>query len=168
MKHLNYRADVHIRIWHTVTILLAALLQGLAFAHVLERPSKLLYDPTFYLTLQKTLYTYWGPPNIGGFLEPAVIFATFVLVVLVRKDKSTFRLVLAAGSALLLAFPVVFFLLVAPANKVFMSELAGEIPNNFLYFRDNWETGHVFRFILQFIALALLVFAILPKTKNAA
>jgi len=56
-----------LRLWRVVTILLVALLQGLAFAHLLERPAKLQYDATLYLTLQKTLYVQWGPPNIGIF-----------------------------------------------------------------------------------------------------
>jgi hypothetical protein len=59
-----------IRTWRFVTVLLVALLLGLAFAHVLERPAKMLYDAELYVTLQKTLYVAWGPPNAGGFLEP--------------------------------------------------------------------------------------------------
>ncbi|WP_157205025.1 hypothetical protein [Methylomonas methanica] len=62
-----------IKIWRFLTILLVALLLGLAFAHVLERPAKMLYDAALYLTIQKTLYFAWGPPHIGGILEPAAI-----------------------------------------------------------------------------------------------
>ena len=43
-----------IQIWRFVTILLVALLMGLAFAHVLERPAKMQYDAQLYITLQKT------------------------------------------------------------------------------------------------------------------
>jgi hypothetical protein len=33
-----------VKSWRFVTLLLVALLTGLAFAHVLERPAKMLYD----------------------------------------------------------------------------------------------------------------------------
>ena len=81
-----------LRLWRTVTILLVALLQGLAFAHLLERPAKLQYDAALYLTVQKTLYVQWGPPNVGGILEPAAIVATLILTFLLRKDRQAFGL----------------------------------------------------------------------------
>ena len=73
--------------WRAATILLVALLQGLAFAHLLERPAKLQYDAALYLMAQKTLYAQWGPPNVGGFLEPAAIVATLGLAFLLRRDR---------------------------------------------------------------------------------
>jgi len=50
--------------------------QGLAFAHLLERPAKMQYGATLYITLQKTLYLQWGFPNVGGILESAAIIET--------------------------------------------------------------------------------------------
>jgi hypothetical protein len=130
-----------INTWRFVTILLVALLLGLAFAHVLERPAKMLYDAAFYLTIQKTLYVAWGPPNIGGILEPAAIFATLLL-------------------ALLLAFPVVFFVFVAPANEVFLAATPTSIPPNWMESRASWETGHAIRFVFQLVALSLLLLSV--------
>ena len=97
-----------IRSWRFVTILLVALLLGLSFAHVLELPAKMQYDAALYVTLQKTLYVAWGPPNVGGILEPAAILATVSLAFLLRQRRPAFWLTLGAGVALLLAFPVVF------------------------------------------------------------
>src|SRR3954453_9376375 len=94
--------------WRFVTLLLVALLTGLAFAHVLERPGKLMYDSATYITVQKTLYLAWGPGHVGAILEPAAIVATVALVFLVRRRRAPFWLTLAAAIALLLAFPVVF------------------------------------------------------------
>ncbi len=71
-----------------ITILLVALLLGLAFAHVLERPAKMLYDAVFYITIQKTLFVDWGPPNIGGILEPSAIFATFFARVFPAQEET--------------------------------------------------------------------------------
>ena len=132
-------------------ILLVALIVGLAFAHVLERPAKMLYDAALYFSVQKTLYVAWGPPNIGGFLEPAAILATLFLSFVVRKMKLAFWLTLGAGFSLLLAFPVVFFVLVAPANEVFLAATPTLIPPDWMEFRSSWEAGHAIRFGLQLL-----------------
>jgi hypothetical protein len=126
-----------IRILRFVTILLVALLLGLGFAHVLERPAKMLYEAELYVTLQKTLYVAWGPPNVGGILEPAAVLATLLLAFLLRKGKRAFWLTLGAGFGLVLAFPVVFFALVAPANAAF---LAATPP---LFLPTGWDYARV-------------------------
>ena len=64
---------------------------------------------------------------------------------------------LAALVLLLLAFPVVFFWLVAPANAGFRAVTLPSIPPDWTALRSSWETGHAIRFALQFAALALLV-----------
>jgi hypothetical protein len=155
-----------IRSWRFVTILLVALLLGLAFAHVLEMPAKMQYDGALYVTLQKTLYVEWGPPNVGGILEPAAILATLVLTFLVRLRRPAFWLTLGASVALLLAFPVVFFVFVAPANEAFLSATAASVPANWMEMRTSWETGHAIRFVLQLIALSLLVLSVLFEIRE--
>jgi hypothetical protein len=155
-----------IKTWRFVTVLLVALLLGLAFAHVLERPAKMLYDADLYVTLQKTLYVAWGPPNVGGFLEPAAILATLSLTFVVRKRKRAFWLTLGAGFALLLAFPVIFFIFVAPANAAFLAAPSTSIPADWMELRARWETGHAIRFVLQMLALSLLILSILLETGN--
>lgn len=155
-----------IQIWRFVTILLVALLMGLAFAHVLERPAKMQYDAQLYVTLQKTLYVEWGPPNIGGILEPAAILAAISLAFIVCERKRVFWLSLGAALALLLAFPVVFFWLVAPANNVFLAATPASIPPDWMMWRAKWETGHAIRFGLQLSALALLVLSVLFERRE--
>jgi hypothetical protein len=155
-----------IRSWRFLTVLLVALLMGLAFAHVLERPAKMQYDATLYITLQKTLYVAWGPPNVGGILEPAAILATISLAFILRKRKRPFWITLSAGAALLLAFPVVFYVFVAPANEVFLAAPPGSIPANWMEMRQSWETGHTIRLVLQLIALSLLVLSVLLETHD--
>jgi len=148
------------RIWRWVTVLLVALLQGLAFAHVLERPAKMQYDGALYLKLQQTLYVAWGPPNVGAFLEPAAIVATIVLAFLSRRSPRSLWLNAGAAGALLLAFPAVFFWLVAPANAAFLAATPATIPANWEVLRMSWENGHAIRFVLQFTALSLLAASI--------
>lgn len=149
-----------IKTWRFATILLVALVLGLAFAHVLERPAKMLYDAALYINIQKTLYVAWGPPNIGGILEPAAIVATLSLAFLLRTKRRAFWLTLGAGSALLLAFPVVFFAFVAPANEVFLAATPTSIPPDWMESRTSWETGHTIRFLLQLLALSFLLVSV--------
>jgi hypothetical protein len=141
----------------TFTILLVALVTGLAFAHVLESPAKMQYEAAMYIALQKSLYVQWGPPNVGGFLELAAIIATALTAFFGRNTKRGLWLPLGALTALLVAFPLVFFVLVAPANGVFMATALPSIPVNWKELRVNWELGHAIRFGLQFSALSLLV-----------
>jgi hypothetical protein len=108
-----------VRTWRFITLLLVALTLGLSFAHTLEMPAKLEYDGPLYVTVQQTLYRWWGPPLVGAFLEPSAVLATAVLAFLVRRRRRTFAVTLAATVLLLVAFPVVFLLAVEPANAAF-------------------------------------------------
>ena len=155
-----------VKVWRFATVILVALLTGLAFAHVLERSAKLQYDGALYVTLQRTLYVAWGPPHVGGILEPAAILCTLVLVFLVRRRRPAFRLTLAAAIALVLAFPVVFFVFVAPANSAFAASAPGSLPPDWTLLRAAWETGHVLRFVLQLAALGALAASVLAETPD--
>ena len=155
-----------LKLFRFATILLVALLCGLAFAHVLELPAKMQYDAALYITLQKSLYVQWGPPNIGGVLEPLAIAATGLLAFFVRKSKHGLWFSLGALFALLLAFPIVFFWLVAPANAGFLAATLPNIPPNWTDLRSNWEMGHAIRFALQFVALSLLVLSLVLDTNT--
>ena len=153
-----------LRLLRFATILLVALLSGLAFAHVLELSAKMQYDAVLYITLQKSLYVQWGPPHIGGVLEPLAILATGLLAFFARKAKRGLWFSLGALLTLLLAFPVVFFWLVAPANASFLAATLPIIPPNWADMRLNWEIGHTIRFALQFTALTLLALSLVLDT----
>lgn len=73
---------------------------------------------------------------------------------------------MVAVIALLLAFPVVFFWLVAPANEVFLVASSASPPADWMGARDRWETGHAVRFLLQFGALGLLVLSIILDARK--
>jgi hypothetical protein len=155
-KQLECPQVVMLKTWRFVTLMLVALLLGLSFAHVLEKPAKMGYDGALYITLQKSLYVMWGPPNIGGILEPAAIVATLVLAVATRRRKHPFVLAVIALVLLLAAFPGVFFWLVAPANAAFRNATPATLPENWTAFRTQWELGHTIRFALQLLAFGCL------------
>lgn len=145
--------------WVVATLLTAPLL-GTSFSHALELPAKMKYDGPLYVTLQKTLYVAWGPPNIGGFLEPAAILAVALLTFLIRSRPELY-LALAAMAFLLVAFPVVFFLFVEPANAEFKRTTINSLPPDWMGLRVQWEYGHAARFILHLSGFCLLVFSLL-------
>ena len=147
-------------VFRLVTILSVALLTGLAFAHVLESPAKMQYNAQLYVTLQKSLYVQWGPPHGGGVLEPFAIASTGLLVFSLRGKRRSRMLSLGALGLLLLAFPVVFFLWVAPANAAFHATVLPQVPAGWAELRSQWERGHALRFVLQFTALTLLVLSL--------
>jgi hypothetical protein len=148
------------RAWLVVTLVLVALVLGTSFAHVLEWPAKLQYDGPLYTRLHTTLYIYWGPPSLTGFVEPAAIVAVLVLAALLRHERPAFPLAALAAGALLLAFPVIFFWRVEPANAAFRAAaLAGTVPKDWTAWRARWETGHALRFVLHLVAFVLLASA---------
>ncbi|MFO1397622.1 MAG: hypothetical protein U1F48_11225 [Burkholderiales bacterium] len=149
-----------VRALRVLAVVAVGLLTGLAFAHLLEQPAKLHYDADLYLTLQKTLYAAWGAR--AGWLEPAAIAATIALAAVLHRERQTFALTLGALGALLLAFPVVFLLFVAPANEAFRA--ATTVPAHWELLRSRWEAGQVLRFVLQFAALCLLVISVVRDT----
>src|SRR6266540_1685138 len=86
-----------LRAWRFITITLTALLMGATFCHVLESPAKMRYPAELYLTLHRTLYVAFGPPNIGAFIEIGAILAAVALVFLTRKRRPAFWLTAAGG-----------------------------------------------------------------------
>lgn len=156
------RRGMAVRALRVLAVIAVGLLAGLAFAHLLEQPAKLHYDADLYLTLQKTLYAAWG--TRAGWLEPAAIAATIALALVLHRERQTFALTLGALGALLLAFPVVFLLFVAPANEAFRA--ATVMPEHWELLRSRWEAGQVLRFMLQFAALCLLVISVVRDTPH--
>ncbi|MBD2357950.1 hypothetical protein H6G41_25620 [Tolypothrix sp. FACHB-123] len=105
-----------LRIWRSLTIILVALFTGLEFAHILELPAKMQYDGALYVTIQNSLYRYFGAPGPGAFITVGAVLWAIALTVLVRKRQSAFWWTLAGTVCLLIAFPLIYFL-----NPLFVS-----------------------------------------------
>jgi Type II CAAX prenyl endopeptidase Rce1-like len=88
----------------------------------------------------------WGPPNNGDVPEPLGIAETGLPALFVRKSKRSLWSSLGALFALLLAFPIVYFWLVAPANTGFLAERLLSVPPKWTDLRSNWRnvSGHSF------------------------
>jgi hypothetical protein len=149
-------------IWRFITIVLVALTMGLAFTHVFELPAKMAYDASLYISVQRSLYAAWIPLHLSGMLEPAAIITSILLTIGVRRRRRAFWLSLWAVVALLAAFPFAYFLLVEPVNEIFQATTA--VPANWEELRIRWELGNAIRFMLQLIALSLLLLSVLYET----
>ena len=154
-------------VWRLAALALVALTLGLSFAHVLEMPAKLAYPPDLYVALQNSLYIFFGPPNIGAFVEPVAILTVVILAYLVRRHRPAFWLTLGAVLCLLLAFPVVFFMFTEPANAVFHAARPASVPADFGRYRDQWEYSHAARFVLHLAGFVLLALSVLLGARSS-
>jgi hypothetical protein len=146
------------RFLQVLAAVMVALVLATTFAHVLELPAKLGYDAILYVQLQTSLYRQWSPPNPTGFLEPAAIIVVVILAMMTRRNRPAFRLAAGAAAVLLVAFPLLYFWRVEPANNYFGALLTGsQVPADWSSWRLRWETGHAARFVAHLTAFILLI-----------
>jgi hypothetical protein len=123
----------------TVAVVLAALTMGLAFAHTLELPQKLAYDPATWTQLQHSLYRYF-----------AVVFA-------VRAHRLRGGRLAVVGSVCFLVALGWWFGVVNTANVEVGRGAVDGVPSDWRRWRVQWEFGHAAHFLLTFAGfLALL------------
>lgn len=79
-----------LKTWRLITLILVALFMGLEFAHTLELPAKMQYGGAFYVTIQNSLYRYFGAPGPGAFVTVGAVLSAIALTVLVRKRRPAF------------------------------------------------------------------------------
>jgi hypothetical protein len=151
-----------VKTWRFITLELTALLTGMTFCHVLEMPAKMRYSASLYLSLHRSLYVAFGPPNIGVFIEFGAILAVVVLVFMVHKERPAFWLTLAGAAALVLGL-VVYFLFVEPANAAMKAMMIEAPADTFISWRNSWEYGHAAHFALHLLGFSALVLSVLVK-----
>lgn len=153
-----------VKTWRFITLILSALVTGMALCHALELPAKMQYSASLYITVQNSLYAAFGPPNIGAFIEVATPLAALGLAILVRKRHPALQLTLVAIALILLAFPIIFFTFTEPANRVFRNATPESIPANWEQLRHQWEYSHLARFFCHLAAFSALLLSVLVET----
>lgn len=153
-----------VKSWRFITLILSALVTGMAFCHALELPAKMQYSASQYIAIQNSLYVAFGPPNVGAWIEIAAPLTAIALAIFVRKRRLAFPLTLVAIALMLLAFPVVFFAFTEPANRAIRSATPESIPANWEQLRYQWEYSHLARFFCHLGALSALVVSVLVET----
>ena len=153
-----------LRIWRLVTLVLVALFMGLEFAHTLELPAKMQYDGALYVTVQNSLYQYFGAPGPGAFVTVGAVLCAIALTFLVRKHRPAFSWTLAGTLCLLIAFPLIYFLRIEPVNTIIREATAALIPDNWQQLRNQWEYAHATNFICTLAGFVAFVIAILSDS----
>lgn len=153
-----------LKTWRFITLILVALFMGLEFCHVLELPAKMQYDGSLYVTLQNTLYRYFGAPGPGAFVTMGAIISAAVLSFLVRKRRAVFYWTLAGTICLAIAFPLIFFLFIEPVNVVFRQATPESVPANWMQLRNQWEYAHAANFVFSLVGFSALLISVLIET----
>lgn len=142
-------------------LILAALSLGPSFAHLLERPPRMAWQPELWMatTVFGDQYAWFG--RVGAVLDPATLLVLLLLAWLTRRRRPAF--VAAAASFLLFGAALACWaLVVQPMNVAMAGWTAGAIPAGFEAVRARWEDGHVIVAALKLTGLVALAFAILP------
>ena len=147
-------------------LLLAALAMGMHLAHALELWPKLKWDPVLYIAVQSTLYKAFG--IVGPILEFGALLAVSLLAWRLRARKRAFALTFASACALGLAL-LTWALLVLPANGPLMEWAAAagrNPPPDWKRFRDQWQIGQAFIFLVHLAGFTALAWSIVGDTDN--
>jgi Domain of unknown function (DUF1772) len=155
-----------LKIWRSLALLFVALFMGLEFAHALELPAKMQYDGALYITIQNSLYQYFGAPEPGAIITVCALLWATSLTLLVRKRRVVFFWTLVGTLCLAIAFPCIYFLQIEPVNVAIK---ATSVPNNWEQLRDRWEYAHATNFVFclaGFIALTISVLVDAPQSKK--
>lgn len=153
-----------LRIWRFITIILVALFMGLEFAHTLELPAKMQYDGALYVTIQNSLYRYFGAPGPGAFITVGAVLCALALTVLVRKRRPAFWWTLAGTVCLAIAFPLIYFLRIEHVNIAIRQANAGSLPTDWQQLRNQWEYAHATNFGLSLAGLGAILMSVLDDS----
>ncbi len=153
-----------LKIWRLITLILVALFMGLEFAHALELPAKMQYDGALYVTIQNSLYQYFGSPGPGAFITVGAVLSAIALTVLVRKRRPAFWWTLAGTLCLTIAFPLIYFLRIEPVNVVIEQATVRSVPTDWARLRDQWESAHAMNFIFALASFSTLMISVLTDT----
>ena len=141
-----------------LAILTTGLAAGVAFAHFLELPNKMMLSAQDYLIVQQHLYEGFG--CIIGPIELGTMLSTVTVAVLVRGQRQRF---LPALLALLLTMAalIVWQLNNGLVNDAVDSWTISSMPPDWTVFRDRWEYAHATRAVLYIVALGTLTGSLL-------
>lgn len=155
--------------WRLITLVFIALFMGLEFAHALELPAKMHYDGALYVTVQNSLYQYFGAPGPGAVVTVCAVLSAIALTVLVRKRRLAFWWALVGTLCLAIAFPLIYFLQIEPVNTVIEQATARSVPTDWTRLRTQWEYAHATNFgfsLAGFVAIAISVLMDTPQPER--
>lgn len=156
-----------ITILEIACVLLSAVTMALSLAHALEYPGKKRLARAHYLAVQPIYYPGF---TIAGAAEPLSILALAGLLAVTGYATDLFWLT-AGALAAAIATHLLYWLLTAPVNKVWLSDekLSASAERFFgagkkdtpqadwTMLRDRWERSHIWRAVTAGTAFVLTV-----------
>jgi uncharacterized membrane protein YedE/YeeE len=165
MTYMNLMMKKLLNTAYFLAILTTGLAAGIASAHFLELPNKMILSAQEYLLVQQHLYEGFG--RIVGSIEIIALLSTVVIAVLVRGQRQRLLLSLLA-SVFTVAALIIWQLNNGPVNEAVDSWTIGSMPPDWTVFRDRWEYAHALRAVLFTIALSVLIGSLLVFVKIEA
>lgn len=148
-----------------VTLFAAALTLGASFAHVLELPQKVGWDATLWVTVEHSLYRWFG--IVGGPLEVLTVGCAITLAVRTARAKLPGGGARPAAVLFTLAL-VEWAAVVQTANGQIGSWSLDAIPADWTRWRAQWEYGHAGHFVLLLLGFAVLLWGSVRPDRTAA
>jgi len=142
-----------------VALLTTALALGGALAHALELPNKIGMSREAYFVVQN-IYRGW---NRLGYLLAVQLVGMLAVAILYRRERSVMRPALVAVGCLMTA-QIIFWTLTFPANTATSNWTIA--PTNWETLRQQWEYSHLAGAVLQTLAMAALIVAVLARYRN--
>ena len=147
-----------------VALLLTGLSAGVAFAHLLELPNKMVLSAQDYLLVQQHLYEGFG--RVVGSIEQGAFLAAITVAVLVRKRLVPFLLTSLAVVCCVAAL-ILWQIYNGPVNQAVDSWTVATMPSNWMTYRDRWEYAHATRAVLYTIGLGALSLSALTGAQTS-
>ena len=147
-----------------ISLLCAALVFGLAIAHVLEIPGKRELSGPEWLKIQHTFYG--GFAVVGGIAEILGLLTTAAILFFVWKHRATFVQTLV-GALCFVGMLLAYWFGNRPVNAKISSWTPSTLPADWASYRDYWDYAHTTTAVFGAIALVILLIAALHDTPTA-
>jgi len=157
--------NIVLKIAQFFALLLTGLASGVAFAHFLELPNKIVLSAQDYLFVQQRIYNGFG--RVIGPVELYALVAAIMAGVLLRKRRIPFALTLLAIACLTTSLGV-WQLHNGPVNQAIDSWTTATMPSDWMSYRSRWEYAHAARAGLYTVGLGALILSILLDIRTSA
>lgn len=155
---------LNIQILRVPALVFAALAMGMHLAHALELLPKLQWAPALYLAVQSTLYRLFG--IIGPVLEVGALVLVSLLALKLGSGHPARKLTLVSAVAIALSLGV-WAVVVLPANAQLAAwQASGVMPTDWMRWRDQWQFGQAFIFLLHLGGFTALATALLRPVRD--
>ncbi len=153
----NYKGADGVKL---AALIFAALALVPAGAHLASLPNKIDRAPDAYMVMQQA-YRGWA---LFGIVIYGALLTTALTAIVMRRQRGPFWLAIASF-LFLAATQFVFWIFTYPANAATNNWTV--MPENFEFWRQQWEYSHAISALLTLVAFVLLALAVLESRLDA-